>query len=253
MPLTLINRLGNKTNDIKYFSDFFPNMNSFDTVVEPFGGSFAISVYFFNKGIKKFHINDNDKQLYYLYNNPFLYKEETNKFLEHAKENKEKMKANEILDTFLFSSKEMKEMIKNNFIIRGNFFKHPKTRIEDSDIHIKILTNPYTIISCCDYKCILDKYYNEEKAFVFIDPPYLFQDNSGYMKQRENNDISEYIIEILKFMDECYCKCMLVINKMNLINYLLQSYYKKLNIVCEYTKVYQMSRKKNIHYVITNY
>lgn len=63
--MPLINRTGNKTTDIKFFIDYLPM--DVKTVVEPFGGSFAVirDVYA-DKKYKKI-VNDADDILYYIY------------------------------------------------------------------------------------------------------------------------------------------------------------------------------------------
>ena len=52
----------------KHFSKYLPL--DVKTVVEPFGGSFAVSKFFY-KDIDKynFHINDLDDEIYYIYKN----------------------------------------------------------------------------------------------------------------------------------------------------------------------------------------
>ena len=55
--INIIRRIGSKQNDIKYFSHLLPL--EVETVIEPFGGSFAV-IKFFYKDINKykFHINN---------------------------------------------------------------------------------------------------------------------------------------------------------------------------------------------------
>ena len=62
----IICRLGNKQNDIKYFSQFLPL--DVKTVVEPFGGSFAVIKHFYKDiNTYDFHINDADENLFCMY------------------------------------------------------------------------------------------------------------------------------------------------------------------------------------------
>ena len=61
--LNVISRLGNKENDIKYFSHLLPL--DVKTVVEPFAGSFAVSKFFYKDPNQyKFHINDKNEVLF---------------------------------------------------------------------------------------------------------------------------------------------------------------------------------------------
>jgi hypothetical protein len=69
MKYFLFGRLGNKTNEIKNFKMHFPNIDSITTIVEPFGGSFAvIRCHYINEN-KKFHVNDTDEKLFDVYKN----------------------------------------------------------------------------------------------------------------------------------------------------------------------------------------
>ena len=69
----LFGRLGNKTNDIKYFKDLLPM--DVKTVIEPFGGTFAVSRIVYNDDKYKKIVNDNDPQISEIYNNPDKYME----------------------------------------------------------------------------------------------------------------------------------------------------------------------------------
>ena len=66
--VNIILRIGSKQVDIRHFSKYLPL--DVKTVVEPFGGSFAVSKFFY-KDINKyeFHINDLDEELYHVYKN----------------------------------------------------------------------------------------------------------------------------------------------------------------------------------------
>ena len=65
----------------------------------------------------------------------------------------------------------IKEYIKANFFIRGNLFKPLKNKNYDENER-SILSN--SLFTNEDYINIFNKYKNDEKAFIFLDPPYLF-------------------------------------------------------------------------------
>jgi site-specific DNA-adenine methylase len=74
----IITRLGNKENDIKYFHHLLPRDPL--VVVEPFGGSFAVIKHFYKDPEEyKFHINDTDERLNYVYLHPEELNENINK------------------------------------------------------------------------------------------------------------------------------------------------------------------------------
>ena len=99
-----------------------------------------------------------------------------------------------------------------------------------------------------DYINIFNKYKNDDKAFLFIDPPYLFSDSSGYHPQNENKDMTAIILDPLELLKTAKCKIMLIINKLNILEYLFKDFIKG-----EYSKIYAITLKKMKHLIITNY
>ena len=63
----LFGRFGNKTNDIKHFKHLLPL--DVKIVVEPFGGTFAVTRIIYNDDKYVNYVNDNDETLYYIYKN----------------------------------------------------------------------------------------------------------------------------------------------------------------------------------------
>jgi site-specific DNA-adenine methylase len=91
----LLIRIGSKETDIKFFKHLLPL--DVETVVEVFGGSFAVIKHFYKNLDKyKFNINDLDDDLFYIYNN---YNEMIDKF----KELNEKY-----IESFEYKNKEFK-------------------------------------------------------------------------------------------------------------------------------------------------
>ena len=124
--INIIRRIGSKQKDIKHFNHLLPL--EVETVIEPFGGSFAV-IKFFYKDINKykFHINDLDEALYYIYTHFEEYlqafdiiNEFYNKLEGYNYEKGIKIKA--YIDELKIND-IIKEYIKTNFIIRGGMFK----------------------------------------------------------------------------------------------------------------------------------
>ena len=245
--IDIISRLGKKTTDIKHFDKYLITTN-IETIVEPFAGSFAVSKYYvknmFNGSI---HINDFDKTLIYIYKNYKEYiklRDEIQNDLLDWNINKvyarqqiieiKQRKYNEIL---------INEYIKT-FFIRGNIHNIIKSKkyntIEQNILNTSTITND-------DYRVIFDQYKNDEKAFLFLDPPYIFSDNRSYtgMDDGDNTDML-YIIK--NYMDTCKCKVMLIINDLKIIRYIYGDYVKG-----QYNKIYQSTKRKARHLIITNY
>jgi site-specific DNA-adenine methylase len=250
MKFFLFGRMGNKRNEIKHMIPYLPQ--DIETVVEPFGGSFALSRIYYIDKVKNIHINDNDDELYELYTNYKQYGDLTNTITnisnECINENNniiyekciEKIKEDGI-DT---NSKLYNIWFKLN-VIRGRMIKLNK---------IKDFSESYTIMEKIkftnnDYKDIFKLYQNDEKAFLFLDPPYLFSDNSSYISC-DDTDTTQIPVDIKNFMDDplTKCKIMLVINDLALLRDMFKKYYK-----ISYNITYQIGKKKNRHMILCNY
>ena len=231
--INIIRRIGSKQNDLKHFKHLLPL--DVETVVEPFGGSFAV-IKFFYKDINKykFHINDLDENLFYIYKHFEDYLEA----LEIVNEAYEKLEGynyskgtilKEIINELNINN-NIKEYIKSNFIIRGSMFKPLKNKNYDEN-EKQILIN--SLFTNNDYINIFNQYKDDDKAFIFIDPPYLFSDNSGYFpqnieKQNKDNDMTCIILDILELLKTAKCKVMLIINKLDILKYLFKDYKRRL-------------------------
>ena len=91
-------------------------------------------------------------------------------------------------------------------------------------------------------------YKDDDDAFLFLDPPYLFSDNSGYQAQNIETDMTKIVLDILDLIKNCKCKVMLIINKLCILGYLFNDYIRG-----EYDKTYSLTKKKSKHLIITNY
>ena len=240
--MKLINRWGAKDNDIKYFSKYLPLDSKI--IVEPFGGSFAVSSNFYEANDKyKYHINDSDPALCYIYHNVDEYIDILKKFHKKIRDDTE----NSVVKQKLKSAK-MPEFIKkylSNIVISKGYLKK-KTNFNIKETDLKILEN--ATITCEDYELVLKKYKNNASAFIFIDPPYLFSDNYTYANQVMDSDNSDMMYKIHDYMQTCKCKVMLVINDLKIIRWIYHDMY-----IDSYVKIYQMTKKTVTHLIIRNY
>jgi len=243
----LICRYGNKETDIKFFKHLFPP--NVQTIVEPFAGSFAVSKYMYDDN-KKYHINDLDEDLFYIYQNHQNYKNFLLQIKEDAKNydlrrNGKKEGAKFLQDIKLknYDEKLLKHFIKH-CVTSYSVWVTKSTNYNKNEN--QILNN--ATITNKDYMEILNQYKDDDKAFLFLDPPYLLSNNSSYVPQSENQDSTKILIDILEYMKTCKCKVMLVINKLYIITLLFKDYFK-----LDYTRKYQISKKSCIHSVYCNY
>jgi site-specific DNA-adenine methylase len=245
VKLNIIKRLGNKKDDIKYFEHHLPKNIKY--VVEPFGCSFAVSKYVY-QDLDKYiiHINDNDPVLYHIYKN---YKQSIDlvKKLDELYNDKYQNKSKEFKNYVenLDINDYLKQYIINTKFIRGHIYKPVKSQ-SYNEIEENILK--HAIITHEDYKSVMKKCKYKKNAFIFVDPPYLFSDNSGYVAQSEDNDMTDIIVYLLDYLKTCKCKVMIIINSLKILAELFKDYIKG-----EYTKIYGISNKTNVHLILTNY
>lgn len=237
-------RLGSKKNDIKYFKKMLPM--DIKTVIEPFGGGFAVSRIVYNDDKYKKVINDLDKGLYRLYTEGPEYIKRMNKLIE---------KRGELLrDDGKFDHNKLKLEAKKQL---GDFYGMWIYQQELSACHIKINKKPYIEPELKNYEFhneeylkIMEDHRKDKNAFIFLDPPYLFSDNTSYRPNKEGGDMTDIMVKTKEMMKDkkTKAKIMLVINKLDIVKY----FFKDFNIF-EYEKIYQVGKKKSIHLVITNY
>jgi site-specific DNA-adenine methylase len=241
--INIIRRIGSKQNDIKHFSKYLPL--DVKTVVEPFGGSFAVCKWFY-KDINKynFHINDLDEEMYYIYKNVKEMLDVT-KYLSTIFDKTQGYSVKKYLLSSNINKHISNYLIKNT-IINGGIFNNISPTGKYCVAETDILNN--SKFTNEDYKTILEQYKDEKDAFVFLDPPYLFSNNSGYYPQTEDTDATHIIPYILEYLKISKCKVMLIINKLGILEYLFKDFIKG-----EYQRIYQISNKKSVHLIITNY
>lgn len=253
----LFGRLGNKKNDIKYFKEFLPFENV-NTVIEPFGGSFAVIRFCYKDDKYKKIVNDIDKYMNSIYNNPERYSEIKiyfNNLAMECKNNKglavyndefiKKFENNNIFTTEL--DKTLIEYWKKERVIRRIMITYQKTKIDNTDNIALMKKITFTNI---DYLDVINKYKNDDKAFIFLDPPYMFSDNSHYDTQICESDMTDILVRIKEIFNnpETKCKIMLIINDLKIIRWLFDGFIK-----ADYIKKYGISRKVEKHLIICNY
>lgn len=238
----LIQRLGSKTTDIKHFKSLLPM--DVKTVVEPFGGSFAVIRDCYAEDKYKKYVNDTDSALYFIYTNIDKLIDGLKKWNEIAvmeincKEKKEKLHE-------LGLDKNIEKYIIDNMIIRGIISKKKSMNFDDD---LKIIKN--INFSNNDAFEIIEKFRKDKNAFIFLDPPYLFSNNSSYEGQNKDMDNTDFYFKFLDILDDTKTKAkiMLVINDLKILRTLYKNYIKS-----DYNKTYQTSNKKTKHLIITNY
>lgn len=249
----LFGRLGNKENEIKYFKEYLP-LDAIN-IVEPFGGTFAIiRVVYKDDKYNKF-VNDTDPAIYYIYTHPEEYSNfsiKMNNIALSCKENKHVnfKKFMEIInnDTTIDKDSICFKYWKDEKIIKRNMIKSLQKINHDEALKLYKKIN----FSCLRYMEILMQHKNDPTAFIFIDPPYMFSDNSRYAMQqcKSGTDITDILINIYEIFNDpnTKAKIMLVINSLKIIKWLFDGFIKK-----EYEKNYTISKRQEKILIICNY
>ena len=244
--------MGNKTRELKLLLPIIEQHITKDTIfVEPFCGSSVVS---FNVYMKynniKFHINDIDPFRIQFYNN-MKDEEGRNEFYKLQDKVLDTNNGESTYYEILGKSKSKMKTDYNAYVISKTIYAfrtglYPTTKTPNKKIisenWIKFF-NKATITNE-DFKIILDKYKDNENAFIYLDPPYMDSFNAGYsgdytgkthdenMKIIDNTQIYIDLLDLLK----CKCKVLFSINSNALTQYIYKDYIKS-----DYNHIYQTS------------
>lgn len=218
---------GSKRLDVKYIEPFFPE--NFDTIIEPFAGSAAVSAYVTGR-VNKIILTDNNIILHEIYN---LWLEGFN-----------------ILEEYMQNDDNKKKIREHYF---GNNIKISKNTTKKENFRQALLDKGS--IHLCDWKDKLDQ--ETENTFTFLDPPYFSSSNVSYSLENNSEvDNTKIFIEILHHLRTSPAKVMLVVNKNAITEYIYKDF-----IIGEYEKTYSRTvmkngvyiKRKSVHLVIANY
>ena len=240
---------GNKRMEIE---NIYNNLNLQDVeiIIEPFCGSCSMSYYISLKHPKKFKyiLNDNDPQLFDMYN-IIISDEKTKEFEEEIEKklnyiNCDKIKYNEIVkqkNVYSWFIAHKFYSIRPGLFPLTNKFNNIKLSsypiynfFRDEDIiYIKGEANE-----------IYKTYKNNEKSLILMDPPYLSSYNTLYNSPDVNIYTYLYNNQIINEKAKIY----LILENMWIIKLLFQK-YKKLDV---YEKLYQNTKRQTTHIIVVN-
>jgi len=253
---------GSKRKEIKEIIQLI-DLNLYDNIIEPFGGSLSFSRYIYSINNKlNFYVSDINNELTYFCNNFYKNKDDIiNKVIEKINilkndknlyndyiKNYKNIEDEDFLTWFLILRTYYCLRIglyptKNRFPKYSNFNK----KTLECDLFFKNIN-----YECQDYKIYMDKFKNDEKSLIFLDPPYINSCNEFYSNQNIstkdiNNQFDEIWEYLYNFMDTCKCKFILVVND----NFFMRQCYKKW-FYKDYYKKYEMTKKETRHNIFTN-
>jgi 16S rRNA G966 N2-methylase RsmD len=241
---------GNKRDEVEKIYDLIKDsINENTVIIEPFCGSCALSYYIWSKHPTiKFILNDSSKFLFEMFN-IFKNDDELNKLNDwyndklNNKINKDEyikiVKNNDTYSTFLK---------KKYYCIREGLFPNDNRKFNNIDLKkypiYNFFKNANIKYSNGDAIDLINKEKNNKDNIIFLDPPYINTCNE-YYDYRDVGNIYEYLFNnnINKY------KCLLIGVFEN--NWMIKLLFKK-NIILEYDKLYQQSKKKTTHLYISN-
>ena len=242
---------GNKKSEINNIDEFI-DLNLYNTICEPFGGSLAFSRYCYkhNENLK-FIINDIRDDLTFLCNNLHKFKDEV---VQGVKDKIKELDSKDKYDLYVKyyqPTNDIETMIKilhdnkNYCLHKGVFPKNRKVTLKDFDNRTKNTDSffkKHTYLNK-DYHEILESVKNDDKTLVFLDPPYLLS-SEGFYNGNKDEEIWRYLFDFCK---TCKCKFIMIIDG----NFFMKEIFKGL-IKKEYEKLYQITKKKTSHIVVSN-
>ena len=243
---------GNKRNEIKKLYPYL-NFENINTIIEPYAGTSVISYYISSLHPNiKIILNDNNNYLKEIY---------------------DIIQDDEKVEQFDKEINDIKETIKTkadymNVIKQKNIFgwfigdKYYAIHTRQSPIGYRdesMMKNPFKLR---DYKIfdfyrnpnvsftsedgieVYEKYKNNENCMIIMDPPYISACNCFYIDDSMNiyehlndNNINEYKAKIYLILENIW---------------IIKLLFKSNNILFEYDKKYEITRRKTTHILISN-
>jgi hypothetical protein len=201
----------------------------------------------------KYIINDNNKHLVELFN-LVKDKKKFDKFIEDI--NMTCFKDDKFMSKEHYTQEITQDTLKGYYIshkfycIRAGLYplKRSGQIIKPEGAFIDFMRNEDVIIYQEDACKIMDKYLDDEKAILFVDPPYMNSCNDFYLNPDIN--IYEYMfkkLDVICMLKSHICFCLEDI-------WIIRLLFEKLkaNFII-YDKLYQSSKRQTKHIIINNH
>lgn len=239
---------GNKLNEYKrYLKEIIlNNITKDDIFIEPFCGSAIISYNLFNSNNIKTHINDIDHYRIKFYNNckDINYIREVNDTITSIKTKEDYYKLVNKKDIYKkdvdFNTHIYSKLISS---YRPGLFDDNRKKKLINENWNKFLNN--TIITNNNFIEIMELYKDNEKAFIYLDPPYMNSANNSYITFRSDYtndnkkiDNTKIYIDIYNYLKICKCKILMSINNSSIIEFIFKDYIKN-NYQINYNYTYK--------------
>lgn len=252
---------GTKKNEIKYFVQYLPK--TIKIIVEPFGGSGAVSYWMHGKYGTRFHLNDLSAITYGWYQ--YISSDKWANFLASCVDYLKSFAVPITSADGIIIGKKMKAdntpisiychhliafMPKSDNIRVSKYERCVKQLIDEStdkSKHPTINLSAGCIFSQLDFKIILDQ-YKDSDAFIFIDPPYLSNRDKIGDCYFTDSFSDEHFLTLRDFIRTAKCQVMIIVLDSVFMQLCFEGFIKH-----AYNKTYSATYKKVKHLVITNY
>ena len=264
--------MGGKAREYKYIKPLI-KFADVDKIVEPFCGSAAMSYACFKDGFTgEYFLNDNDRELIGFLND--VKQNGSAKYVEHALNIMSNEFTKEKHDNVIKQYKQAKTL--EGFFYYNKVYNFRKGLYPDPAVRAVIISpgmyneidkfyrNDRVKYSCNDYRAIFEQFKDDEKALLFLDPPYFssfnskYSDFSGTSAEADGTlkDNTQMYVDIANYLKTAKCKIIMIINSNAIVNELYRDFIGE-----QYTKQYNLTQKvkqgkgiknKTGHMVVTN-
>ena len=256
-PQFILDYTGQKYRESKHTEILNIDFDKYDTIIEPFGGSFGFSRYLHEKkGLThlKYIIYDNDEDLitFYKYFQSLIIDNTHTDFINEYNQEVQKLKNECQLETNInyLNFKKLKEFVQNykhenifiEYIMKKNHISKGVARVcfKKKCGFLELMKSATFIYS--NFEDIADDVLTDKKTFVYFDPPYISTDNTPY----KNVNLHKTFEKMIKIYDTAQC---LMVHQYNfLLSYVFKEYKQ-----IEYDKIYGITNKKVKHVFFYNF
>lgn len=238
---------GNKDREVNVILDNLPPMENIDIIIEPYGGTFSLIRHLIKKyPDKKYIVNDSDVQLISLYKH-LQDSSNIDEFINKVKEfdGSDKAEYNRIkkmntLESFYFIHKVYG--LRSGVPPVGRTTKVTDKAFETLREWSKGVQN--VIFTNEDGMTCIDRHKDNDRAFVFLDPPYL---SDMVYRAKPDQSFLSTLLDMTK-----YKAYMLAVYGSGM---LIESFYKANDIHIKFTTSIRFNRKADISTIpyVSNY
>lgn len=257
--------LGNKRLELKYIDDII-DWDAFDTVVEPFAGSAALTLELYSRGLGKRHVlNDADPHLTGMLK--FIKESSSQPLYDYCRDrlNPEefnmhhKLPAGPDLTVFEYF---YRQRVRSEFnrthkipVKWPSLDRGPKLITTDACLSAAIITNS-------DWRTCIDLYKDDPRALVFLDPPYFNSFNQSYYgMDGVKVDLDGHILdgtalflEMLEYLKTAAATIVVITNSCAIIDYIYEPFirlrYNKKYASCVTLRTGEFVNKSTSHILL---